>query len=100
MAARLAKAEVRDNPDADPLPFAGEEGPKRSLGGEGLCRRLSKTLTLPSPAESGRGVIRFKGQALRRRPCSSTARAYDRRDRRNLDPRPPEDLSGRQARAR
>ena len=29
-----------------PLPlFAGEEGPKRSLGGEGLFRSLSKTLT-------------------------------------------------------
>jgi hypothetical protein len=46
-----------------PLPLsAGEEGPKRSLGGEGLFHNLSKTLTShrfaagpSSPAESGRG---------------------------------------------
>jgi len=42
--------------------LTGEEGPKRSLGGEGLYTGLSKTLTPqafglgpPSPAESGRG---------------------------------------------
>jgi hypothetical protein len=48
-----------------PLPLsAGEEGPKRSLGGEGLYTRLRKTLTShrfavgpSSPAESGRGRI-------------------------------------------
>jgi len=48
-----------------PLPLsAGEEGPKRSLGGEGLYTGLSKTLTShrfavgpSSPAESGRGVL-------------------------------------------
>jgi D-alanyl-D-alanine carboxypeptidase/D-alanyl-D-alanine-endopeptidase (penicillin-binding protein 4) len=50
-----------------PLPFfTGEEGPKRSLGGEGLYTELSKTLTSrrfaagpSSPAESGRGVVRL-----------------------------------------
>jgi hypothetical protein len=43
--------------------FTGEEGPKRSLGGEGLYTGLSKTLTShrsavgpSSPAESGRGI--------------------------------------------
>ena len=48
-----------------PLPsFTGEEGPKRSLGGEGLYSGLGKTLTShrfaagpSSPAESGRGIL-------------------------------------------
>lgn len=29
----------------NPLPLAGEKGPSRRLGGEGLYRGLSKTLT-------------------------------------------------------
>jgi hypothetical protein len=57
-----------------PLPFfTGEEGPKRSLGGEGLYTRLGKTLTShrfavgpSSPAESGRGEDRRRGEGRRR----------------------------------
>ena len=56
---------MRETQASAPLPLlAGEEGPKRSLEGEGLYSGLGKTLTThrsavgpSSPAKSGRGIF-------------------------------------------